>query len=114
MTLSDKQARFADMLVDLLAWTRAQRTPEGDRRFRVRFADAYRDPRCGYGHPRSLHRQRLAVDLVLDEWNGSSWVYRSDTESHRPLGEEWERMGGSWGGRFNDGNHFSLAHGDMR
>jgi hypothetical protein len=26
------------------------------------------------------------------------------------LGLKWESMGGSWGGRFNDGNHYSLEH----
>jgi hypothetical protein len=32
------------------------------------------------------------------------------TEAHTPLGEQWEKMGGTWGGRFNDGNHYSLEH----
>jgi len=26
------------------------------------------------------------------------------------LGLYWESIGGSWGGRFGDGNHFSLEH----
>jgi hypothetical protein len=36
--------------------------------------------------------------------------------SYRPLGEKWEAMGGTWGGRFShpDGNHFSLEHEGVR
>lgn len=30
-----------------------------------------------------------------------------NTEDHRELGEWWESQGGTWGGRFNDGNHYS-------
>jgi hypothetical protein len=26
----------------------------------------------------------------------------------------WESIGGSWGGRFNDGNHYSLEHRGMK
>jgi len=26
------------------------------------------------------------------------------------LGEYWESIGGSWGGRFGDGNHYSLKY----
>jgi hypothetical protein len=56
------------------------------------------------GIKRSLHCDRLAIDLNL--FRGG--IYLRDTESHRALGEWWESMGGSWGGRFNDGNHYSL------
>ena len=37
-------------------------------------------------------------------------VWLQSTEAHRELGEWWESVGGSWGGRFGDGNHYSLAH----
>jgi hypothetical protein len=36
--------------------------------------------------------------------------YVTDGEAHKPLGEKWESMGGSWGGRFQDANHYSLEH----
>lgn len=76
--------------------------------------DAFRDPRLhgelgvkmGYGHPRSAHKIRLAVDLNLFK----DGVYLTGTDDHRPLGEFWESLGGSWGGRFHDGNHYSLEH----
>lgn len=75
--------------------------------YEVSFGDAYRDPRATfpYGHPKSFHKQRLAVDLNLFR-NGH---YLSSTVAHEPLGLYWESIGGSWGGRFEDGNHYSLG-----
>ena len=32
------------------------------------------------------------------------------TEDHEPLGEWWESIGGVWGGRFNDGNHYESPY----
>jgi hypothetical protein len=78
--------------------------------FELTFGDAFRDPRVPYGHPQSLHRIRLAVDFNLFK----DGVYLTDTEDHRELGEFWESMGGTWGGRFDDGNHYSLEHGGMK
>ena len=77
------------------------------------FGDAYRDPSVLYGHPKSVHRQRLAVDLNLFQRVNGVWIYRTDTESHRPLGEWWEGIHelARWGGRFSppDGNHYSYT-----
>ena len=80
--------------------------------YEVTLGDAYRDSRVfgpfgtfkGYGHARSLHKQRLAIDLNLFK-NG---VYQPFTEAHLPLGEWWESQGGTWGGRFQDGNHYEF------
>lgn len=63
---------------------------------------------------KSLHRSSLAQDLpmVWPDGRYGSW------EDYRPLGEYWESLGGSWGGRFDlngdgiakdDANHFSLS-----
>jgi hypothetical protein len=60
----------------------------------------------GDGSRTSLHCDRLAIDINLFI-NGE---LQKQTEAYRPLGEEWERLGGTWGGRFNDGGHFSIAH----
>lgn len=114
MSLADKQGRFAEMVAQLIMFATSFRREDGHPQYRVRFGDAYRSPQVEYGHPRSLHRSRLAVDLILDVWNGQEWVYQRDTADYTTLGEYWESMGGSWGGRFNDGNHFSLAHGGVR
>jgi len=67
--------------------------------------DAYRDARCPYGHETSLHKERLAIDfnLFIDG------QFQPSTDAHRPLGEFWETMGGTWGGRGGDGNHYSLG-----
>lgn len=70
--------------------------------YNLTFGDAYRDSRCEYGAPNSKHRIRLAIDLNLFK----DGEYLTETENHRPLGEYWESIGGIWGGRFDDGNHY--------
>lgn len=58
----------------------------------------------------SNHHLGLAADILLYR-NG---VYLTKTEDYKELGEAWERLGIllslplRWGGRFSDGNHFSL------
>jgi len=56
----------------------------------------------------SFHGKRLAIDLNLFNEDG---VYLQTTDAHQPLGEYWESLGGTWGGRFKhpDGNHYSLG-----
>lgn len=78
--------------------------------YEVTLGDAYRPPWAVWGHRKSLHKKRLAIDLNLFR----DGKYLTDTEDHQPLGEYWESIGGSWGGRFEDGNHYSLAHEGMR
>ena len=55
----------------------------------------------------SLHFEGLAKDINLYT---KDFVYLTDTEDYRELGEFWELLGGAWGGRFNDGCHFSFEH----
>jgi hypothetical protein len=82
--------------------------------FEVTLGDAYRDPRVfgapgskqGYGNPKSCHKLRLAIDLNLFK----DGVFLGTNEAHTLLGEWWESQGGAWGGRFEDGNHYSLEH----
>ena len=113
MELRKRQAEFAAKLGLLLVY--ASTLPDQ----RVRVSWAYRDTasnqRVG-GHPRSLHVSRLAIDLVLDEWNDEEqeWVWQRTTEPYELLGRFWESIGGSWGGRFGDGGHFSLTYGGMK
>jgi hypothetical protein len=78
--------------------------------------DLFRDPRVhgpigvklGYGHRKSGHKNKLAIDLNLFRDGG----FLQATEDHRPLGEWWEQQHElcRWGGRFNDGNHYSFYH----
>ena len=74
------------------------------------FGDAFRPQNAKYGKKNSLHKKRLAVDFNLFK-NGE---YLTKTDDYLILGEYWESIGGSWGGRFNDGNHFSLEHEGVR
>lgn len=105
-TLRQKQSRFARMLASLILQA-------GVMGYEVTMGEAYRSPEqaarnaeSGKGIANSLHCIRLATDINL--FRGGE--YLSSTEDYRPLGEWWESQGGAWGGRFNDGNHFSLAH----
>ena len=110
-TLGEKQRRFARMVTRLIDQAHAMG-------YEVTLGDAYRDPRLhgglgapgGYGAARSCHKLRLAIDLNLFR----DGKYLDRTEDHRPLGEWWESQGGAWGGRFQDGNHYSLEHDDAR
>lgn len=104
-TLRQQQTRFAKMVPRLI-----------DKAFslgyEVTLGDAYRDPRVhgdmgvrkSYSHPRSAHKIRLAIDLNLFR----DGEYLEGSEAHMQLGEFWESIGGTWGGRFGDGNHYSL------
>jgi hypothetical protein len=88
--------------------------------YELTFGEAYRTPeqaalnaKKGSGISNSLHIQRLAVDLNLFK----DGQYLTDSKLYTPLGEYWESIGGSWGGRFKtnpDGNHFSLEWNGVR
>lgn len=97
MSLRPLQARFAHMAALLIL--HAEQLG-----YEVTLGDAYRDPRTPYGSSNSNHRVRLAIDLNLFK----DGIYLTETKDHEPLGEYWESIGGSWGGRFDDGNHYEL------
>lgn len=92
---------------------------------RLRVGDAFRDPRVfgavgerkGYGHPKSGHKNKLAIDLNLfkDIDGDGDLDYAEKTEYHREFGEWWEQQHPlcRWGGRFQDGNHYSLEWGGV-
>lgn len=76
------------------------------------WGDAYRDPRCPYGHPKSLHKMRLAVDINL--FIGGNLLAGDDAyQAHKIIHEWWETVGGSPMIE-GDGNHYSLPFGGMR
>ena len=117
MTLGEKQRLFSKLIAQLIQWA----YEEG---YAVTLGDAYRDSRVfgpvgekkGYGRSRSNHKKRLAVDLNLFKSINGRWTYQRSTESHRVIGEHWESMhpSCSWGGHFDDGNHYSFEHQGMR
>ena len=129
LTLGQKQEIFAGLLPQLI-------THAYELGFRVRLKELLRGEqqaeyyathcaRCGKsdtavhsGHDfkaigirNSLHCDGLAIDLVLFRDGRPLWA----TERYRKLGEYWESLRPGlcrWGGRFSDGGHFSITHGD--
>jgi len=109
MTLGQKQRLFARLVARLIDQAH-------ELGYEVTLGDSYRDPRlhgqmgikAGYGHPKSAHKLRLAIDLNL--FRDGTFLTR--TVDHEPLGRWWEQQHAlcRWGGRFNDGNHYSLEH----
>lgn len=113
MTLSQKQQRFAVLVAELILEVRRLG-------YAVTFGETYRSPeeaarlaKAGKGIAKSLHTQRLAVDLNLF----IDGVYQTANDAYLPLGVWWEAQSGdgltcAWGGRFSrpDGNHFSIEH----
>jgi hypothetical protein len=110
MGLRDRQSYFAIAVAGLI-----QHIDSAG--YSVTFGDAYRDPRLhgdfgiklGYGRQNSVHKLRMAIDLNLFK----DGKYLSDTESHRQFGDWWEseykEFDARWGGRWNDGNHYSFS-----
>jgi hypothetical protein len=74
--------------------------------FLVTIRDVFRDPRCPYGKKHSKHWDGLAIDLNLYKPDGT-WL--RDTRDHAALGAWWESIGGVWGGRYQDGNHYEWS-----
>jgi len=111
VTLRQKQSGFALLVARLIL----QAEKWG---YEVTFGEAWRSPeeaarlaKLGKGIKNSLHTSRLAIDLNLFR----DGKYLSSTESHRRLGEWWEKQSSGdleccWGGHFGDGNHYSIGH----
>ena len=109
MSLRKKQSEFSRLVARLI-------DKAYELGFEITLGDAYRDPRVhgdlgvrkSYSHPRSAHKVRLAIDLNLFKEGD----YLEGSEAHRPLGEWWEQQhpDARWGGRFDDGNHYSFEH----
>lgn len=113
MTLGQKQRAFARLVPRLI-------DKAHELGFEVTLGDAYRDPRShgkvgekkAYGAAFSCHKTRLAIDLNLFR----DGVFLDKSEDHKPLGEWWEQQhkDACWGGRFDDGNHYSFTHEGMK
>lgn len=109
MTLLQTQIEFARLVPRLI-------DKAFELGFDVTWGDAFRDSRVfgavgvkmGYGHASSAHKKRLAVDLNLFK----DGKFLDSSEAHLELGEWWEKQHplARWGGRFNDGNHYSFEH----
>lgn len=106
MTLLEKQTLFTKLVTLLLQNIQMAG-------YECTFGDAYRSPEEAerLGFKNSLHTQRLAIDLNLFK----DGKYLTKTEDYERFGKFWESLSGAnyicaWGGRFSDGNHFSIAH----
>jgi hypothetical protein len=97
MTLRQKQSKFAGMVGLLLHYAYGIG-------YEVTFGDAWAHDRHKKG---SLHYKRLAIDLNLF----IRGRYQRSTKAHLPLGMFWESLDPecSWGGRWEDGNHYSYG-----
>ncbi len=109
MRLGEKQELFAKLIAQHIIWLYAQG-------YKVRGGDWFRDSRVhgkvgekkGYGQPYSMHKDKCALDINL--FYGGKFLTK--TAEHEESGEKWESRHElcCWGGRFGDGNHYSLTH----
>jgi len=109
MKLGKKQELFVRLIHQLKGFIFEQG-------YDIREGDAFRDPRVhgewgekkGYGSAYSVHKLKLANDINLFK----DGMYLTKTEDHKVFGEYWESLHPlcRWGGRWNDGNHYSLEH----
>ena len=112
--LTDRQAAFAQAVAALILKAHALG-------YRVRLGDCYRSPEVKYGHPKSTHRNRLAVDIMVDRKDAQgNWRWCEDWREYAALGEWWEaeyrEYDAAWGGRFQerDAVHFSFPWGGVK
>lgn len=112
--LLEKQQVFAVLVSKLI-----QRAVELG--YGVTLGETYRPPETallysqqGRGSAKSLHTEKLAIDLNLFR----DGRYLTKTEDHRPLGLYWKSLSTElytccWGGDFfpkSDANHYSISH----
>lgn len=111
MTLNEKQKLFPRLISKLIEYVYSNG-------YELTFGEAWRSPETAAlyakqkkGIKNSLHIDRIAFDILLFK-NGK---YLTDSKDYEWLGKYWESLGGilfetCWGGRFGDGNHFSIMH----
>lgn len=125
MKLSDKQALFTTCCITALFPYAHLLAMTSNPPMRVRLDYVRRCDDCRLGISNSLHRKRLAVDLLADRWSGSRWIW---VDGHNQF---WDRLGAfwtvygekhniatRWGGNFRDARgrlvgdwgHFSIEH----
>ena len=76
--------------------------------YEVTGGDLWSKPKYKAHKVNSNHYIRLAIDLNLFK----DGEYLQDTTAHKPFGEYWESLDPlcRWGGRYKDGNHYSLIY----
>jgi len=108
MTLREKQSLFVSLIAQLILHANKLG-------YELTFGEALRtdaqadtNAKSGVGIKNSLHKIRLAIDLNLFK----DGKFLDNSVDHEPLGIYWESLHPltRWGGRFGDGNHYSLTH----
>src|SRR5688572_32176383 len=111
MTLREKQSKFVNLIALLIVQAK-------NMGYELTFGEAWRSKeeaerlaKLGKGIKNSLHTSRLAIDFNLFK----DGKFLTKTEDHKPLGEFWESLSTTeftchWGGRFGDGNHYSIGY----
>jgi hypothetical protein len=107
MTLGEKQELFSRCLAQLLP-----RMHDAGYAIRIGQAERSVEEATRLGKANSIHTKRLAIDLHLFY----AGEYLHETEDHQAFGEFWEGLHElcRWGGRFRDGNHYSIEHEGVR
>lgn len=96
MRLREKQSEFAYKIAMLIKYINEQG-------YEVTFGDAWAHPEDNRHKKHSNHYIRLAIDLNLFK----DGKYLTETKDHEQFGEYWEnKLGGVWGGHYDDGNHY--------
>ena len=107
MTLGKKQELFARLECQL----RMRVLLAG---YDIRLGHVYRsrEEAIKFGKENSVHRKKIAIDYNLFKHG----TFLTTTAAHRPFGEWWEQQHPlcRWGGRFGDGNHYSLEHNGVK
>ncbi len=116
MTLREARVIFTKCKAELVLWVdaRGYEIADGEGMDRITAKDPTTDHMKG-----SLHEIGLAQDFDLYK----DGVYLDKSEDHKPLGDQWKRIGAkygiplAWGGDFKDkdgkpkpdGNHYALT-----
>jgi hypothetical protein len=100
MRLGAKQELFAELYCEHILWLY-------DEGYKVRMGDVFAHD----GHKvDSLHYLKLAGDINLFK----DGKFITSTVGHKFSGDKWETRHPlcRWGGRYNDGNHYEIRHGN--
>lgn len=115
LTLIQKQKIFSRLVASLInyAYAMGYEVTFGETFRPIEVAEIYE--RHNRGIKNSLHSIRLAIDLNVFKHG----LLVTDTMGYLELGEYWESLSTedyecAWGGRFKDGNHFSISHNGIK
>ena len=96
--MNKKQFRFSILLAILIIYIYLCG-------YTVAIGDVWAEKGEGRKHSdKSKHYDKQAADLNLFK----DGVYLSETQDHKKFGSFWKILGGTWGGDWDDGNHYQI------